>query len=198
MKKILVLSKGTAHPSVFCRMKLRKILMETGEGFEYMFSNDLKMIDGCIGEYDAVVLFFHKKKTGKTRVDSLMNYVRDGGKLLCIHGALASFKDSRGYSMLTGAAFTGHDRIREMKIEGKTRFSIIDELYEFDISDDCEVKLTCDGHPVYWLNRYGNGTVACLSPGHRSGTFENPGFREVIKTAVAADLWVTEDKNAQS
>ncbi len=57
----------------------------------------------------AVVLFFHEKSPPDGAVEALARYVSNGGGLLVIHGAVASFKRDSGYAELIGGSFAGHD-----------------------------------------------------------------------------------------
>ena len=57
----------------------------------------------------AVVLFFHEKSPPDGAVEALARYVSNGGGLLVIHGAVASFKAYSGYAELIGGSFVGHD-----------------------------------------------------------------------------------------
>ncbi len=181
MKKVLVVSKGFFHPTVFCRRQLCKTINEF-TGFDTEYINNIKSIDGItLSGFDAVVLYFHEKRADDQVIDSLREYVNEGGLVLCIHGALASFKDYPEYVKLTGARFAGHDQIREMKITGIVEFTVVDEPYEFEIMDECEILLENSGLPVCWSKESGSGTVVGLSPGHKLETMKNRAFQNVIK-----------------
>ncbi len=185
----MVISKGIFHPTVFCRKLFKKTLLAAKGGNAFEFSPNINKLDGLdANQHYAVVLFFHEKTISNSQLNSLISYVNNGGRLFCIHGALASFKSSEGYIALIGAKFTGHDEIKDMNIEGDVAFKIKDELYKFEISGDCNVRLQCSGVPVYWTRRQGNGKIACLSPGHRTETFRNKEFVNLISLIMADEL----------
>jgi len=181
LKKVLVVSKGIFHPTLFCRMQLCRTIGRFNL-IETEASSDLKSLDGITPEgFDAVVLYFHEKKVSDSVISSLKDYTEAGGLLVCIHGALASFKEYPEYLKLTGSRFTGHGEICEMNIKGFVDFSVTDEPYEFELSDDCKVLLESEGLPVCWVRKSGLGHVAGLSPGHRLSTMKNHSFQNVIE-----------------
>ncbi len=184
MGKFLVISKGTIHPSPCCRIRLAGILNRI-QGSEFSFSgrfSSLRELDS--GRWDGAILFFHKKRIDYKSLSSLIHFVEEGGGLFCIHGALASFKANDKYKKLTGSEFTGHDKISRISVKGNFEYEIFDELYEFDLQDGCDVIQYGNGKPVYWIKKYGRGSVACLAPGHKCASFQNEGFIKTIKDAV--------------
>ena len=193
----MVISKGVFHPTVFCRNILKRILLSCGGTYE--FSSNLNKLDGLdINTFHSVVLFFHEKNIADSQLRSLISFVNNGGRLFCIHGALASFKSSQKYTDLIGARFTGHDAIKDMKIEWDPVFKIRDEMYEFEISDDSHVKILSAGNPICWTRKQGRGFVSCLSPGHRAATFKNSDFTNLIRKIMINDLGFGEDTDEKA
>jgi len=181
LKKVLVVSKGLFHPTVFCRYQLMKTLRET-EDIEIESSGKLESLDGIDSKrFDAVILYFHEKKINAGTVKSLTEFVNKGGLVFCIHGALASFKKITEYTELIGSVFTGHEDIRIMNIKGVMDFSIMDEPYEFDLADDCEILLSDGELPVSWVRRQGKGNVVALAPGHTPATMKNQYIKNMIR-----------------
>lgn len=196
---MLAISKGILHPTIFCRNLLKEILLSAVDGTALELSSDLNKLDGLdINMFRAVVLFFHEKEISLNQLNALITFVESGGRLFCIHGALASFKAYDEYRKLTGARFTGHDKIRDMHITGDLDFVIRDELYEFKIEDECDVRLDCDGVPVLWTRILNNGRVTCLSPGHRAATFKNSGFRKLLESIIYEILELNGGMNEKS
>lgn len=181
MKNVLVVSKGFFHPTVFCRRELAKTIMEL-DGTNARFTSKLESIDGINPNgTDAVVLFFHEKDIKEPNLKALTTYVDNGGLLLCIHGALASFKTYSEYNKLTGSLFTGHGNIKSMTVTGISEFTIKDEPYEFKLSEGCHILCESDGLPICWVNKFGKGSVIGLSPGHKLNTIMNLGFKNMVK-----------------
>jgi len=181
LKKVLVVSKGVFHPTVLCRRQLRKTIKGFGN-IKSEHINNTSSLDGItLAGFDAVVLYFHEKKISDSTVSKLREYVDGGGLLLCIHGALASFKECPEYGKLTGSRFTGHGKILKMEITGVLNFSVTDEPYEFELSGDCIILLESNGLPVCWVRKSGKGNVAGLAPGHRLETMKNQSFKNMIE-----------------
>ncbi|MDX1359497.1 MAG: hypothetical protein R3232_11755, partial [Clostridia bacterium] len=140
MKKVLAISKGILHPTVFSRRLLKEILVSATQGKVLEYASELNRLDGLDTDtYQAVVLFFHEKKLSDNELIKLKGFIVDGGGLFCIHGALASFKGNTEYEKITGARFTGHDAIMDMHIKGDAEFTIRDELYGFELQEDCDI-----------------------------------------------------------
>lgn len=181
MKKVLVVSKGAFHPTVFCRMQLHKIVNRLTD-INPDFTNKINLLNGIDPtRIDTVVFYFHEKHIERETLDSLVTYVNDGGTLLCIHGSLASFKTYPKYQQLTGAQFTGHEKIRDMDITGIFTFTIKDEPYEFELDDDCEILLENKSLPVCWVKYSGKGKVVGLTPGHKLETIKTQAFENMIE-----------------
>ena len=63
MKKVLAISKGILHPTVFSRRRLKEILVSATQGKVLEYASELNRLDGLDTDtYQAVVLFFHEKK----------------------------------------------------------------------------------------------------------------------------------------
>ena len=101
----------------------------------------------------------HRGTAPSAWVESLEEYVFDGGGLLALHSAAASFKNNATYGELLGGVFTGHGPVETFTVEpggtaatagtggtGGTwpfgqRFSVRDELYELKVTTDVTVHL---------------------------------------------------------
>lgn len=176
--RLHVISKGIFHPSIFCRNALKKSLRKYQN---VVYSNNIDSLNGIRNNTDAVLLYFHEKYINDKTLSSLISYVEGGGLLLCIHGALASFKEFPEYNKLTGSRFTGHGRIREIHAKGVMDFTIVDEPYEFELADDCTLLLAEGSLPVSWERKQGKGRVVCLVPGHKTKTMNNPFFKNMVQ-----------------
>lgn len=180
MKKVLIVSKGVFHPTASCRRQLRKIINGFGNIMP-KFRNNLNINGITLSGYDAVVFYFHEKRMDSSIIPLLREYVEKGGLLLCIHGALASFKAYPEYAKLLGSRFTGHEDIRRMDVTGILNFTITDEPYEFELNEDCEVILVNKELPVCWVRKSGYGRIVGLAPGHRLETLKNQLFQNMIE-----------------
>ncbi len=156
----------------------------------------------CEGRPDIVGLYIHHPRAEPPVVAALCRYVSEGGALLAIHGASASFKGNGSYSDLLGASFTGHRRLshREIRLVAGGPSSLLglpesvgvtDEVYEHEFHRDVDVWYRWDdldspgsAPPAVWTRRYGDGRVACVTPGHRAAVWRSPGVAEIISAVV--------------
>lgn len=205
MRGILYVNEGMFHPSVFARKGLERILRAEApmDVVETTTLGDLKA--KRLDRFSAVVLFVHHPKDNADVVRRLGRYVADGGSLLAIHSAAASFKTSGTYHELLGGRFVSHRSVGEILVRpaGNTgtpfshrnAFRIVDELYHHEIHGGCTVHYTADTpdgkEPVAWTRRHGRGRVCYCSLGHRASAFGHPVVRAMIVDAL---LWLAVDK----
>ncbi len=161
---------------------------------------------------NAVVLYMHRQRAPQGWIESLRQYVREGGGLLAVHSAAASFKGDTAFGELIGGVFSGHGPVETFTVEPSDGwlagepFSVHDELYELVLTAEVTVHLRAvqaqagpqpqaqagrlggEGNmPVCWTHRYGGGRVAYLSLGHTAGAFAVP---EVARTIARLFRWV--------
>ncbi len=150
-----------------------------------------------------VVLFFHEKTPPDGAVEALAQYVSNGGGLLAVHGAVASFKRHTAYAELIGGSFVGHDKPGPVLVypaaterpglrrgvADVTPIRLTDELYRVKVSGDVRVRYVgvspgreeiVDEEPVCWERRHGGGRVAVVTLGHNAETFGVPAIRTLI------------------
>ena len=156
----------------------------------------------CESRPDIVGLYIHHPRAEPPVVAALCRYVHEGGALLAIHGASASFKGSRSYSDLLGASFIGHRPISRRTFRLVTgglpshlrlpeSVAVTDEVYEHEFHGDPDIWYRWDdlgspgsAAPAVWTRRYGEGRVACMTPGHRAAVWRTQGVAEVISAVV--------------
>ncbi len=147
---------------------------------------------------DLIALYFHHPRVEPGTVAALCRYVGDGGALLAIHGALASFKGEPAYTDLLGASFAGHQPVgaREMRLarEGAASrgglpgcVAVTDEVYEHEFRHEVDIWYRWHeggsserGAAAVWTRGYAAGRVACFASGHRAAVWRSPGVVEVI------------------
>jgi len=194
LKKILVVSKGLIHPSIICRYTLKNTLNEFKLEYSFTYINSFKNInESFLKKYDCVILYYHEKKIPEFTYESIYNYVNKGGKILAVHGSLASNKGNKKYEKLLGSKFSGHDAVTNIQIEStKTikeldvnTFEIKDELYINLLDSNCNVifQSTYQNKPVpiIWHKNQGEGKVVAFVPGHKYKTFLNPEIIKIIR-----------------
>jgi type 1 glutamine amidotransferase len=201
MKKILLVSQGLFHPPLRARKLLRKVLEEL-QVFSFNSVNSMELLPQDLESYAAMVIYLHHKKISKNALNCFDSFVKNGGGVLGVHTATASFKQQRQYFEFMGGRFTGHGPIQKFEINPAPEstvfqdigaFSIKDELYIHDfqpgITPHFVTMHTGQRVPVVWTYRYGEGRVCYASPGHLSRTFKNKDYAKVLQQGL---LWVSE------
>lgn len=148
-----------------------------------------------------MVLYLHQKHISRDALKRLDDFVNNGGGLLAIHSATASFKTSSAFFDILGGRFMDHGKVEKIDIKNQKseifsdipNFSVRDELYIHDLKDKIKAHFTTTHEgkevPVVWTNFRGNGKVCYCMPGHTSGSMNNKIYQRVIQRGLE---WVTE------
>ncbi|RKN76737.1 ThuA domain-containing protein [Ulvibacterium marinum] len=229
-KKILVFSKATGfyHWTIPHNIEMLKILAKKTKIFEVHVGYDIQKFEKkSLKNYDAVV-FNNCNPSGPDRdlfadllrqntslsdaeikikapayEENMMNYVKKGGGLMILHGAITVQNNSMEFSKMTGGSFdyhpkqqemhvkevdTNHPLVRAFKGKGLTH---VDEPYffknayfdynfrpllyiEVDQLEDVRKAVNNNINYVSWIKRYGKGRVFYSSPSHNAQSLENP------------------------
>jgi len=143
-----------------------------------------------------------KKKKAAELEENLINYVKKGGGLMVVHGAIVMQNNSMPFSEMCGGSFDYHPRQQEITLqlvdpkhplvkafEGKP-FVHVDEPYLFNKAYEKKNfkpllymdtdKLTGKKNPieeniryVSWIKKHGKGRVFYVSPSHNAQSFED-------------------------
>jgi len=199
MKKILVITLGTVHPTWLARRNLKAILKGIPE-IEMTTTSDINTLaDPGLADYDGIITYFHRQDISPDALEGLESFVTEGGGFLGIHAATASFKGCPGYFDILGGKFTGHGSSREHieVCQKKTgifpempSFTVRDELYFHQEVQPVEVHFAAEKEgkdlPLVWTRNHGEGRVAYVMFGHRASVLKESSVQEIISTAV---LW---------
>ena len=196
MKKILLATSGLVHPPFLAIRQLQKILCNSTQ-FHFTKISSLEKLPSDIETFSALVIYFHQKTLSGQAMQNLDDYVSNGGGLLGIHSATASFKKSDPYFNLLGGRFTGHGKVERITInynqEGEifpptSSFTIHDELYYHELSNDLTIHYSTPVNgekvPVVWTRIHGNGKVCYAMPGHTLSSFNNPAVQMILTNAL--------------
>lgn len=200
MKKILLVTQGLFHPSLRARQLLRKVLEEV-EGLTFHFVNSMEFLPQDLETYTAMVIYLHHKRITENALNRFDTFVKQGGGVLGVHTATASFKQQRHYFEILGGRFIGHGPVKVFELIPLAEstvfldipaFSIKDELYlhEFQPGFTPHFVTIHKGQevPVVWTYRYGEGRVCIATPGHLSRTFKNKDYHKILQQGL---LWVS-------
>lgn len=195
MKKILLILSGWVHPPVRGRLRLKRTLAEL-PGYAFEETSSLSEAAPRLSAYDALVLYYHHPKTALTdeQLRSFRSFVNDGGGVLAVHSATASYKPTPGYFEILGGRFIGHGPIQPIDIRptrdddpifgGIPAFTVRDELYLHELQADIVPHFDAehDGKrvPMVWTRTAGRGRVCYVCPGHRSASMQHDAVRRIL------------------
>jgi type 1 glutamine amidotransferase len=195
---ILLISAGIHHPSPAARTCLHRILLslpayriERAHTMESLSQIDLSL-------FRTLVLYFHHKSMSPAALRLFENYVENGGGVLALHSAAASFMEVPRYFEILGGRFSHHGPIEEFEVRSNgaddaiysniPSFTVYDELYRHEYNPDNHVHFTTpvDGmdEPVVWTRNYGKGKVCYFSLGHTESTWEQPSVKSIIERSL--------------
>jgi len=209
MNRVLIISAGIIHPSWLARIYFSRIAKSV-EKINPVFSTsveDLKLLGPQ--EFSAAVLYFHRSRISDDALRCLDRFVSQGGGLLAVHSASASFKQSRGYFNIIGGRFTSHGKVEDYAVSPRTESSIIfpgindftirDELYIHEYRKDVTIHFYADYHgtpePAVWTRVHHEGRVAYASFGHCARAMTVPEVKSIIQKCL---LWVLHTKQETS
>jgi type 1 glutamine amidotransferase len=200
MQKVLLVTDGVFHPPLWGRMILRNSLRKL-QGFSFEHVRSLEKLPVDLSMFSAMVLHYHHKTISDSALKRLDNFVRNGGGILAVHAATASFKQTMPYFKILGGRFIGHGKVENFKVQkvrddvfaGIENFVVKDELYIHELEPSIEVHFTAkhEGRdiPVVWTYRYGKGKVCYAVPGHTSTTMSNLTYQKILRRGLE---WVTQ------
>jgi len=226
--RVLVFTLSTAfqHWAVPHKTAIMGVLSEKTGAFVMDQSTDIMVFEDLKG-YDAVILnnncsagerrdlFWdelgqNKDLTEEERVEmaaglekSLIMFVKNGGGLMVLHGAIVMQNNSQEFSNMVGGSFDYHPVQQEVRAElvepghpllagfNGQPFIHMDEPYIFknayfdynfrpllsmDASALHSLKEEIKDPIIYisWIKRYGKGRVFYVSPSHNAQSFEDP------------------------
>ncbi len=162
------------------------------------------------GDYDVLVFYTVGQRLSPEQERALQTFVEQGGGLVAIHGASASFGNSAVWFNLIGARFAGHapgTYTLPMTVvdpshpitRGVRDFEIVDEEYTHRFAEgvrrDVLVRFRqrppntvekAGNNDAVWTIRHGNGRVVYNCLGHGEEAWKNPAW---LKLTVQSILW---------
>jgi type 1 glutamine amidotransferase len=230
IKKILVFSKATGfdHWTIPHNSEMLKILGKKTGAFEVHIKYDIEQFEAKnLKKYDAVVfnncnpsgpdrdLFSDLLRQNTSLSDTeikqkaqgyeanMMNYVKKGGGLMILHGAITVQNNSMAFSKLTGGSFDYHPKQQEIHVKEVDKdhplvkafkgngLTHVDEPYFFknayfdynfrpllymEVDKINGKKEEVDEKIIYvsWIKRYGKGRVFYSSPSHNAQSMGSP------------------------
>jgi uncharacterized protein len=161
---------------------------------------DLKRQDA-----DVVVFFTVGYKLDQVEDRALEQFVDEGGGLVAIHCASASFGNSPVWKRLIGASFAGHYKgLHKLDVKitnpdhpimkGVQDFTVIDEEYNHNFAKVerkvlAEFKARPEGskgkdNDIIWTREVGKGRVFYSALGHGPDAWGNPAWQKMVMQSV--------------
>lgn len=190
---ILVISSGLTHPGPLARFFLRRGLAAFGYQVQGARSlEDLPNLD--LATYKAAVLFAHHETVSAAALEKLDLFVSDGGGLLALHAASASYGTADQWLRIMGGRFKEHGPVESFRVEpveeddevfgGIPAFTIRDELYRHVYDHRCRfhfaTRVGGEAEPVVWTRYWGVGRVCYCALGHTWRSVRHPQVREIL------------------
>ena len=202
-KNILIIIKGLIHPSLLAKVTFKAMLLTMDKKVNYTVKSsikDLQLLNR--GTFDAVILYYHLKEIDDFSLHALIKFAEEGGGVLVLHSAMASFKNNPKYKEFVGGRFREHGRIEKVNIfptdithpvtNSIKSFSVRDELYIHDYDKDNTILMTANNkgvdEPALWVKEYGSGRICYFAPGHCANVWLNGEVRIIINNALG---WLT-------
>jgi type 1 glutamine amidotransferase len=200
---ILLVSGGLIHPPFAGRLALERGLRSLPGCRVRRLASLEKLVDLELDEFQVLVLYYHHRVLSPAALSTFERYVRNGGGVLAVHSALASFKGSQVYFEILGGRFLRHGPVERMSLTpvpdpespftNLTTFTITDELYRHEYDPGNRVHFTVEvqgeREPQVWTRSYGRGRVCYFAPGHRAATLRNPQVQQVLQRGLT---WLAE------
>ena len=203
----LLISDGLVHPSLLGRFWLRRTLAVL-PGYRFRRVASLESLVGLpLNSFQAIVLYVHHDTLSPAALERLDAYLGQGGGLLALHSASASFKEEPRYYDILGGRFDHHGPVEEFVVQpadaddeifwGISSFSVRDELYrhEYDaanrirfctmVGDECE--------PIVWTRERGQGRVCYCALGHTVDAMREPHVQQILRRGLS---WVSNQEGA--
>lgn len=191
---ILLISSGVFHPSLLARYNLQRALARS-RLFTIFTSTTLEELPHLDWRnFAALVLFFHHERISAASLAALETFTEEGGGLLAVHSAAASFKTEPGYQQILGGHFTHHGPVETYRVTPDPAqrdifgiaapFFLVDELtcHEWDPANTVHFWVNGpDGRePLVWTRNNGEGRVCYCAAGHTSASLATPQIRQIL------------------
>jgi putative membrane-bound dehydrogenase-like protein len=201
MRVLFLGDEGHHRPSVRAK-EILPVLAANGIDLYYTDNRD-DLNDSELDRYHAVMLYNNHLTVTDPQIAALMGFVKDGGGLVVLHCASASFQNSEEFIRLVGAAFKSHGtgtfgakRVapEHPAIKGVPVWESWEETYihtKHNPVDRTVLEVRSEnGHdePWTWVRTYGRGKVFYTAWGHDQRTWGQAGFQQMVGHALR---WTT-------
>lgn len=193
--RVLFLGDNGHHRPADRAKQILPVLAASGIDLYYT-DEPAALNDDELNRYHAVMLYNNHLVVTPSQFAALNGFVKDGGGLVVLHCASASFQNSEAFIKLIGGAFKSHgtgtfSAVRTAPdhpaIRGVPVFETWDETYvhtKHNPVDRTVLEVRREaGHdePWTWVRTYGSGRVFYTAWGHDQRTWGNAGFQKLVE-----------------
>jgi putative membrane-bound dehydrogenase-like protein len=162
--------------------------------------------DNELKRYSAIVLYNNHTTVSRAQLSALLKFVSNGGGLVVLHCASASFQNSEEFIKLVGAAFKSHGTGVFGTVRVAADHPVLKDVPAWESWEETYVHTKHNptdrtvlevrrenGHdePWTWVKPYGNGRVFYTAWGHDERTWLQPGFQQLVERGIK---WTIGDK----
>lgn len=179
--------------------KINNIL---NEFFDISVTDDYSLLSNELEDIKLIICYADRWNSAlnDSEMGGLVSFVARGGGLIVLHNGISLGKRDEFKSM-TGAWFTGHPESNMLPFQlvgehpicmGITDFEMYEEPYQYGFCNHIEPEVFLyyqNEGKIFksgWTNKFGEGKVVCLHPGHDMKSFENPSYNQII---IRSALW---------
>lgn len=165
-------------------------------------------------EWNVIVFYNMNQHLNENQQKNFLEYLQQGKKMIFLHHAISAFPKWEEFPKILGGKYFLEDNMEwEGKIYPRSTykhdvkvnirivdrehpvtkdvedFEEIDEVYgNYYINPEVKVLLNTDHPesvvPLGWVNKYLNGEILFIQPGHGPQIFANPNYRKLIYNAI--------------
>jgi putative membrane-bound dehydrogenase-like protein len=193
------------HHQPWQRLKVAKPGLAS-QGLEIVYTDQVSDLrEEVLSRYDALMIYGNQPRMTDEQLQALLNFIRNGGGLVAVHSASASFQDNEEFVRLVGGAFKSHGEGTFRTVRTQPDHPAVRDLPEVESWDETYVhsKLSPDNvvlavrrdqhgeEPWTWVRNFGQGRVFYTAWGHDQRTWSNPAFQQLLAqgTKWAAGDW---------
>ncbi len=167
-----------------------------------------RLADVKRADYDVLVFYVVAGQLDPASEKAIQTFVEDGGGLVALHGASASFGNSKAWFRLIGGKFAGHApgtfdlliNIVDTKhpiTQGVEPFTIKDEEYTYQFAEGVQRHVLAQfrerpaatvekngNNDILWTIDAGKGRVFHCGLGHDVASWSNPSFQKLVMQGI--------------
>jgi uncharacterized protein len=211
--RVLFLGDNGLHRPFARAKELLPVLAQ--RGVDLFYTDDPEELTAeRLADYHVLLLYNNHARVSDAQLHALLQFVENGGGLVAVHSASASFQNSEAFIKLVGAAFKSHgagtfrtSRVaaNHPAIAGVPEFESWDETYvhtKHNPVDRTVLDVRREGdheEPWTWVRTHVNGRVFYTAWGHDERTWTNEGFQQLLWQGIrwSAGDWALQARTGE-